>query len=113
MASRSVNMVRPPRGSYIVIPIAVSGVAHQKTKYNSLALSSISKESRHKVPKSVLRAVLGRMQFTLHATRRTPHGAWRLVQAMPAWLLKTRRAPSWHTRDARVLWSYDYGHPQN
>ena len=54
-----------------------------------------AQESRHKVPKSVLRAVLGRMQFTLHATRQTPHGASRLVQAMSAWLGKTRRAPSW------------------
>ena len=62
-------------------------------------------ESRHKVPKSVLRAVLGRMQFTLHATRRTAHGASRLVQAMSAWLMKTRRAPSRHSRDARI-----YGH---
>ena len=52
--------------------------------------------------KSVLRAVLGRMQFTLHATRRTPHGASRLVQAMSAWLVNTRRAPSRHSRDARV-----------
>ena len=57
------------------------------------------------MPKSVLRAVLGRMQFTLHATRRTPHGASRLVQAMSAWLVKTRRAPSRHSRDAKV-----YGH---
>ena len=57
------------------------------------------------MPKSVLRAVLGRMQFILHATRRTPHGASRLVQAMSAWLVKTRRAPSRHGRDARV-----YGH---
>ena len=54
---------------------------------------------------SVLRAVLGNMQFTLHATRRTPHGASRLVQAMPAWLVITRHAPSQHSRDARV-----YGH---
>ena len=45
------------------------------------------------------------MQFTLHATRRTPHGASRLVQAMSAWLVKTRRAPSRHSRDPRV-----YGH---
>ena len=50
-------------------------------------------------------AVLGRMQFTLHATHRTPHGASRLVQAMSAWLVKTRSAPSRHSRDARV-----YGH---
>ena len=55
--------------------------------------------------KSVLRAVLARMQFTLHATRRTPLSASRLVQAMSAWLVKTRRAPFWHSRDARV-----YGH---
>ena len=53
---------------------------------------------------SVFLAVFGRMQFTLHATRRTPHGASRLGQAMSAWL-KTRRAPSRHSRDARV-----YGH---
>ena len=45
------------------------------------------------------------MQFTLHATHRTPPGASRLVQAMPAWLVKTRRAPARHSRDARV-----YGH---
>ena len=46
-----------------------------------------------------------RMQLTLHATRRTPHGASRLVLAMSAWSVKTRRAPFWHCRDARV-----YGH---
>ena len=53
-------------------------------------------ESRHKLPKSVLRAVL----------------ALRLVQAMSAWLVKTRRAPSRHSRDARVYGHYDYGHAQ-
>ena len=57
------------------------------------------------MPKSILRAAVGRMQFTLHATRRTPHGALRLVQAMSAWLVKTQRVPSRHRRDARV-----YGH---
>ena len=57
------------------------------------------------MPKSVLRAVLGRMQFTFHATRRTPHRASRLVQAISAWLMKIQRAPSRHSRDARV-----YGH---
>ena len=64
------------------------------------------------MPKSVLRAVLGRMQFTLQATRRTNHGASRLAQAMSAWLVKTRRAASRQSRDARVygLWPYDYGH---
>ena len=54
------------------------------------------------MPKSVLRAVLGRMQFTLHATCGTPHEASRLVQATSAWLVKTRRAPSRHCRGAKV-----------
>ena len=31
----------------------------------------------------------------LHGTRRTSHGAPRLVQAMSTWSVKTRRAPSW------------------
>ena len=35
----------------------------------------------------------------------TPHGAWRLVQAMSAWSVKTRRAPFRHNRDASA-----YGH---
>ena len=42
------------------------------------------------------------MQFTLHATRRTPHRASRLVQAMSAWSVKNRRAPSRHSRDVRI-----------
>ena len=32
IASRSVNMVRQPRGSYIVMPIAVSGVVTPENK---------------------------------------------------------------------------------
>ena len=54
--------------------------------------------------KSDLQVVL-RMQLALHAARQTPHGTWRLVQAVPAWSVKTRQAPSRHYRDARV-----YGH---
>ena len=48
---------------------------------------------------------LSRTQLTLHATRRTPHGASHLVQATSTWSVKTRRALSRHCRDARV-----YGH---
>ena len=48
------------------------------------------------------KAVLSRMQLTLHATHRTPHGASRLVLAMSAWSVKTQRAQSLHCRDARV-----------
>ena len=55
--------------------------------------------------KSASQAVLSRMQVTLHTTRRIPHGKSRLVQAMSAWSVKTRRAPHRHSRDARV---YDH-----
>ena len=48
------------------------------------------------------RFLVGCMQLTLHATRRTPHGASRLVLAMSAWSVKTRRAPSRNCRDASV-----------
>ena len=42
------------------------------------------------------------MQLALHATRQTPHGASRLVQAMFALSVKSRGAPSQGCRDARV-----------
>ena len=45
------------------------------------------------------------LQLTLHATCPTPNGASTSVQAMFAWSVKTRRAPSRHCRDAGV-----YGH---
>ena len=45
------------------------------------------------------------MPLTPHAARRTPHGASRLVQAMSAWSVETRRGLSRHYRGARV-----YGH---
>ena len=51
---------------------------------------------------SASQAVPSRMQLTLHATRRTSHGASRLVVAMSAWSVKIRRAPSRHCSDARV-----------
>ena len=89
--------VRHPRGSYIVTPLLSLEVATPENKSIHSTLSSICK--------SASKAVLSRMQLTLHATRRTPHGASRLVLAMSAWSVKTRRAPSRHCRDARV-----YGH---
>ena len=52
--------------------------------------------------KSASQAVLSQMQLTLHATRRTPHGFPHLVQGVPAWSWKTRRAPFRHYRDVRV-----------
>ena len=102
IVSRSAHMVSHPRGSYIVIPHCCLWGGHTKKVIGAVIHKQ---QSRHTMPKSVLRAVFGRMQFTLHATRRTPHDASHLVQAMPAWLVKTRRAPPRHSRDARV-----YGH---
>ena len=46
--------------------------------------------------------VLRSMQLTHHATRPTAHGAARLVQAMSAWSVKSRRDPSRHCRNAKV-----------
>ena len=89
----------------MVIPIAASGAATPENKTLLIGAVIHEQERRHKVPRSVLRAVLGRIHSTLPATRRTPHGASRLVEAMPARLVKTRRAPFRHSRDARV-----YGH---
>ena len=50
--------------------------------------------------KSASQAILSRMQLPLDATRRTPHGASRLVQAISARSVKTRRARSVKTRRA-------------
>ena len=84
----------------------LSGVATPEDTVTHWRCHPISKKvSRHIVPNSVLRAVLGRMQFTLDATRRTLHGASHQMQAMSAWLVKTRRAPSRRSRNARF-----YGH---
>ena len=54
------------------------------------------------VLKSASRMVLSRTQLTPHVTRRAPHGASRLVQAMCAWPVNTRHAPSRPCRDANV-----------
>ena len=77
-------------------PIAISGnLPHQK-------LNQLIKCCHPYARKSASKAVLSRMQLTLHATRPTPHGASRLVQATSAWSVKTRHAPSRHCRDERV-----------
>ena len=59
-------------------------------------------ESTLKVSKPASHAVRSKMKLTLHATRRTSHGAARLVQAVSAWSVKIQRAPSRRCRDARV-----------
>ena len=107
IASRSVNMVRHPRGSYIVIiPIAVSGVATPENKVTHWRCHPQCNKNGHTMPNSVLQRFLEGcsspfMRLADHLTALPS----RLVQAMPAWLVKTRRAPSRRSRDARV-----YGH---
>ena len=91
-------MVSDPRGSYMVLPLLSLEVTTPEYE-------STNSRCQPHARKSVSKAVLSRMQLAPHATRRTPHGASRLVQAMSAWSVKTRRAPSRHYRDASV-----YGH---
>ena len=62
-------------------------------------------QSTHEVPKSASQTVLSKVLITLHATRRTPHGDSRLLDATFAWSVKTRPAPSRIRRDASI-----YGH---
>ena len=71
-----------------------SGDAHSKR-----AACPILHNSRESPPPP------SRTRLSLHASRPAPHGASRLVQAMCAWSVKTRRVPSRHCRDATV-----YGH---
>ena len=84
--------------SYIINPLLSLEVDTPKDK-------SIHGRYHPYARKSALKAVLSRMQLTLYATRPTPQGASRLVQAMSAGSVKTRRAPSRYCRYARV-----YGH---
>ena len=83
----------------------VSGAAAPENKVTHWRCHPISK-SGHKVPKSVLRAVLGK--DAVHPSCDSPNTSRRfalVAKAMSAWLVKTRRAPSRHSRDAGV-----YGH---
>ena len=87
-------MVRLPRGSYIVLPLLSLEMAISEIIVNSLKPSSTCK--------SASQAVVVMVQLSLHETRRIPHSASHLVQAMSAWSVKSRHAPSRHSRDARV-----------
>ena len=107
IASRNRNMVRRPRGSFIVVtPIAVSGVATPENKETHWRCHPQCNKNGHTVPNFVLQRNLEGcsspfMRFADHLTALPS----RLVQAMSAWLVKSRRAPSRLGRDARV---YDH-----
>ena len=101
IVSRSVYMVRHPRGSYTVHPLLSLDVATSENKYQVNVIPRCHPHAR----KSALKEILSGMRLALHATRPSPHGASRLVQAMSAWSVKTRRVSPRHCRYARF-----YGH---
>ena len=99
-----IESVAPPHRSKnspplsIKTPTAVSGTGHtRKQMYPFEVVIRYARKYRtHNVWKSASQGVLSRMQLTLHATPLTPHAASRLVHAISAWSVKTRRAPSRH-----------------
>ena len=78
---------------------------HTKKQRNSLAMSSGSKKVGTRCRSPSYEQSLEKCSSPYMRLAERPHSASRLVQAMSAWLVKTRRAPSRHSRDARV-----YGH---
>ena len=86
------------------IPVAVSESDYQVHQKKNKSVEAVVHF------KYFSRVVLSRVQPTFHATRPTPHGASRLVQAMSAWLVKTQRAPSRHCRATSVYGHTTYGH---
>ena len=98
----------PPTGSTMAPPLQTSlWSGHTRKQGNPLVAVIHKQESRHMVPKSVLRAVLGRMD-AVHPTCNSPNTSRRFAlgaSSTSAWLVKTRRAPSRHSRHAKV-----YGH---
>ena len=78
---------------------------HTRKQSNSLAVSSISEKVGTRCRSPCYERFVEGCSSPFLRPRRTPHGASRLVRAMPACLVKTRRAPSRHSKEARV-----YGH---
>ena len=75
-------MVGPPQSSAISTLIAVLGSGHTRKQINAFE-AVIRHAKKHARGVDVrLKAVLRRMQLTLHATRRAPHGSSRLVSAI-------------------------------
>ena len=105
IALRSVNVVRHPRGKLHSNTHCCLWSGHNRKQTNSLALPSMSKKVVTRCRSPSYERFLEEVQFTLFMRLAEPHGASRLVQTMSIWLVKTRRAPSRHSRDAR-----EYGH---
>ena len=85
------------------ILIAVSGVATPENKYiDSKPSSDMQERTRRGIPPNM--SCFSRMQLALHATRRTPRGAARLVHAVCAWFVRNvLRLGIVRTRGSMVL----------
>ena len=104
-------MVRHPRGSYIATPLLSLEVATPENIYIIYiyiysTLSSVCKKVR-----LTSGSYVGRTQLSPFSCGRPFHLTARLVLAMSAWSVKTRRPASRHcSKGCEGLWSYDYGH---
>ena len=67
----SVNMVRHPEDSFIVIPTAVSGVATPENKVQLIGAVINKQESRHKVPE--VRRTSGSWKDAVHPSCDSPN----------------------------------------
>ena len=76
IASSSVNMVRDRRGSYIVMTIAVSGVATLENKETHWSLSSISMKVGTRCRSS---SSSGSRKDAVHPSRGSPNTSWRFT----------------------------------
>ena len=93
--SNPVGWTNPPAPVKNLIAASESG--HTGEQINSFdAVTRMQETPPHK------RFLVGWSSAFMHATRRTPHVASRLVLAMSAWSVETRRDPSQHCRDVRV-----------
>ena len=90
-------MVGRPRGNSIASHCCLWKWSQPGNKLIHSKLSYICKKAR-----TASQVVLSRLQLKFHSTHQTLHGASRLLQAMSAWSVKTRRAPPRHCTDARV-----------
>ena len=108
-------MVRHPRGSYIVIPIAVSGVATPENKVTHWHCHIHEQESKgaevrltsNSRNRQFVGTVSGSWKDAVHPSCDSPNTSRRLALGASnvCWLVKTRLVPSRHGRGARV-----YGH---
>ena len=100
IASRRVDMVRHPRGSYSVIPIAASGVGTPENKVNHWRCHPQARKQAHGAE---VRLRSGSWKDAVYPSRDTPNTSRRFAHGASNVCLvgATRRAPCRPVRDAR------------